>query len=75
MIELFLKARKYHLGVILAYQYLGQLPEELWCALLDNVGTLMAFRLGGRDAEVLGADFTRGAAWGIWCIWPRIRCA
>jgi hypothetical protein len=57
MIELFPEARKYHLGMILAHQYLDQLPEDLRCALLGNVGTLIAFRLGGRDAEVLVPEF------------------
>jgi hypothetical protein len=57
MIELFPEARKYHLGVILAHQYLDQLPADLQCALLGNVGTLAVFRVGGRDAEVLGAEF------------------
>jgi hypothetical protein len=57
MIELFPEARKYHLGMILAHQYLDQLPEDLRCALLGNVGTLAVFRVGGRDAEVLGTEF------------------
>jgi len=57
MIELFPEARKYHLGVVLAHQYLDQLPEDLRCALLGNVGTLAIFRVGGRDAEVLGGEF------------------
>jgi hypothetical protein len=58
MVELFPEARKYHLGVVLAHQYLDQLSEELRCTLLGNVGTLAVFRVGGRDAEVLGAEFT-----------------
>jgi hypothetical protein len=57
MIELFPEARKYHLGVILAHQYLDQLPDDLRCALLGNVGTLAVFRVGGRDAEILGTEF------------------
>jgi hypothetical protein len=56
MVELFPEARKYHLGVILAHQYLDQLPADLQCALLGNVGTSAIFRVGGRDAEVLGAE-------------------
>jgi hypothetical protein len=56
MIDLFPEARKYHLGVILAHQYLEQLPEDLRCALLGNVGTLAVFRVGGRDAEILGTE-------------------
>ena len=58
MIELFPEARKYHLGVILAHQYLDQLPEDLRCALLGNVGTSAIFRVGGRDAEVLATEFS-----------------
>jgi len=57
MIALFPEARKYHLGVILAHQYLEQLPEDLRCALLGNVGTMAVFRVGGRDAEVFGTEF------------------
>jgi hypothetical protein len=36
MIELFPEARKCHLGVIVAHQYLDQLPSDLQCALLGN---------------------------------------
>ena len=57
MIELFPEARKCHLGVIVAHQYLDQLPSDLQGALLGNAGTLIAFRLGGRDAEVLAPEF------------------
>ncbi len=57
MVELFPEARKFHLGVILAHQYLDQMHDDLRAALLGNVGTMMAFRLGGRDAEVLAPEF------------------
>jgi hypothetical protein len=57
MIELFPEARKYHLGVTVAHQYLDQLPGDLQSAMLGNVGTLIAFRLGGRDAEILAPEF------------------
>jgi hypothetical protein len=57
MVELFPEARKFHLGVILAHQYLDQMHDDLRTALLGNVGTLMVFRLGGRDAEVLAPEF------------------
>jgi len=57
MVELFPEARKFHLGVILAHQYLDQLYDDLRAALLGNVGTLVVFRLGGCDATVLAPEF------------------
>jgi len=58
MVELFPEARKFHLGIVLAHQYLAQLPEEVRTAVLGNVGTLVAFRLGAHDAEALAPEFT-----------------
>jgi DNA helicase HerA-like ATPase len=55
--ELFPEARKFHLGLILAHQYLDQLDEEVRAALLGNVGTLMVFRLRARDEEALAREF------------------
>ncbi len=57
MVELFPEARKFHLGVILAHQYLEQLGDEFRAALLGNVGTLVVFRLGACDAEILAPEF------------------
>jgi hypothetical protein len=37
-------------GLILAHQYLGQLPESLRQAVLGNTGSLALFRLGAEDA-------------------------
>ncbi len=51
------EARKYRLGVIMASQYLEQFDEELQAAILANVGTLIAFRVGVRDAKVLADEF------------------
>jgi len=41
----------------LAHQYLGQVEEPVQDAILGNVGTLIAFRLGLADAEVLEKEF------------------
>jgi len=49
--------RKYHVGAVLAHQYLGQLDEKVSEAVLGNVGTLIAFRLGAADAEVVEPEF------------------
>jgi Helicase HerA, central domain len=49
--------RKYRVGLVLANQYLAQLEEPIRDALLGNVGTLIAFRVGYADAELLAQEF------------------
>jgi hypothetical protein len=49
--------RKYGVGLHLAHQYVDQLPEPIKQAVLGNVGTLMAFRLGTTDAKWLAPHF------------------
>ncbi|GMV90900.1 MAG: hypothetical protein AMXMBFR82_06780 [Candidatus Hydrogenedentota bacterium] len=49
--------RKYRVGMVLAHQYLGQLDPAVYEAIVGNVGTLVAFRLGNTDAEVLAQEF------------------
>jgi hypothetical protein len=49
--------RKYRLNLILANQHLDQLDEKIRSSILGNVGTLIAFRLGAPDADVLKEDF------------------
>jgi hypothetical protein len=51
------EARKYGLSLILAHQYTGQLDERIRSAILSNVGTLIAFRLGSEDAKYLAREF------------------
>ncbi len=51
------EARKYGLGLVLAHQHLNQLDGELRHAVLGNVGTLIAFRVGAEDAQVLAKEF------------------
>lgn len=51
------EARKYGLGLVLANQYLEQLDERIQRAILGNVGTLIAFRVGPRDAKILAEEF------------------
>jgi len=45
--------RKYHVGLILSHQYLHQLDRQVQEAVLGNVGTLISFRLGVPDAQLL----------------------
>ena len=51
--ELLAEARKFGLSLTLAHQYAGQLPDAILEAVLGNVGTTIAFRLGSPDAERL----------------------
>jgi type IV secretory pathway TraG/TraD family ATPase VirD4 len=51
------EARKYRLNLILAHQYIEQIDEELRAAIFGNVGTIVSFRLGARDAWYLAKEF------------------
>ncbi len=51
------EARKFGLSLTLANQYLGQMKPETKDAVLGNVATLIAFRCGADDAEVLERAF------------------
>lgn len=51
------EARKYHLNLIIAHQYIAQMEEEVRDAVFGNVGTTIAFRVGPFDAEVLETVF------------------
>ena len=49
--------RKYRLALIVAHQHLHQLDEEVRHALIGNAGTLIAFRSGATDAQLLAREF------------------
>jgi hypothetical protein len=49
--------RKYRLNLILAHQYLSQLDLQVRDAILGNVGTIISFRIGLPDAELLESEF------------------
>jgi len=52
------EARKYKLNLTIAHQYMPQLKQEIRDAVLGNVGTIGAFRIGAEDAENLEKQFT-----------------
>lgn len=52
------EARKYHLSLILAHQYIEQLSDSVRGAVFGNVGTIVAFRVGAEDAESLEKEFS-----------------
>lgn len=49
--------RKYHTGLILTNQFLTQIDRQIRDAILGNVGTLISFRLGANDAQLLEREF------------------
>lgn len=56
------EARKYQLGLIVAHQYMGQLEQpkgntEIRDAVLGNAGTILCFRIGVEDAELMAKEF------------------
>lgn len=52
------EARKYRLNLFLANQFMTQLTDKIREAILGNVGTMMAGRLGVTDAELMEKAFT-----------------
>lgn len=51
------EARKYKLNLTVAHQYIEQMSEEVRAAVFGNVGTMIVFRVGAYDAEVLEKEF------------------
>jgi hypothetical protein len=57
-IKIMSEARKYRLDIMLANQYMAQLPEEVTKAILGNAGTVMTFAVGAGDADILTKEFS-----------------
>lgn len=51
------ESRKYKLALTLANQYIEQMDEKVRDAVFGNIGTLVCFRVGPFDAEVLKTVF------------------
>lgn len=51
------EARKYALTLTIGHQYFDQLLPSVRSAVLGNVGSMVAFRVGAEDAEVLSREF------------------
>jgi uncharacterized protein DUF87 len=51
------EARKYRLCLTLSHQYIDQVRPDIRDAVFGNVGSLVSFRIGQRDAEVLEREF------------------
>jgi Type IV secretion-system coupling protein DNA-binding domain len=51
------EARKYRLCLTMAHQYLGQAKDAVRDAVFGNAGSMIAFRVGGPDGDVLEKVF------------------
>jgi hypothetical protein len=52
------EARKYKLSLTIAHQFITQVDEKIRDAVIGNVGTKIAFRIGAQDAEFLEKQYT-----------------
>ena len=52
------EARKYRLNLVMAHQFIAQLPDKIKDSVFGNVGTKIVFRVGISDAEFLVKEFT-----------------
>lgn len=51
------EARKYHLNLVVANQFTTQLSEEIRDAVFGNMGTIVSFRVGQNDVDMLSKYF------------------
>lgn len=51
------EARKYKLNLTIAHQYIEQMSDEVRSAVFGNVGTMITFRVGALDSELLEKEF------------------
>lgn len=56
-VKILSEARKYRLNLILANQYIAQIPEEVRSAIFGNAGNMFSFILGADDAQHLFKEF------------------
>jgi len=56
-LDLVAEARKFGIGLVLATQSLAAMDQCVRSELLGNVGTLVAFRVGADDAEIVAREF------------------
>jgi hypothetical protein len=55
--EILSEARKYCLDLTIAHQYMGQLSNLVQKTVFGNVGSIVSFRVGADDANVLAQEY------------------
>jgi hypothetical protein len=56
-IKILSEARKYRLNLVLANQYISQIPEDVKGAIFGNAGTMLSFLVGAEDAIFMAREF------------------
>ncbi|OGJ71642.1 hypothetical protein A2454_00765 [Candidatus Peribacteria bacterium RIFOXYC2_FULL_55_14] len=56
--EIMSEARKYHLNLTIAHQYMGQLSQKIRQTVFGNIGSMISFRVGAEDASVMAEEFS-----------------
>lgn len=56
-IDILSESRKYGLCLFITHQYTEQIKPEILAGILGNVGTMISFRIGARDALLLEQEF------------------
>jgi len=56
-VKILSEARKYRLNLILANQYISQIPEDVRGAIFGNAGTMFSFLIGAEDAAYMAREF------------------
>jgi hypothetical protein len=51
------EARKYRLNLVLANQYIAQIPEDVQKAIFGNCGSIVSFVMGAEDAGVFSKEY------------------
>jgi hypothetical protein len=73
--KVFSEARKYHLSLVVANQTFAQLKYDVQHILLGNVGSMMFFRPGINDAELVARYFEPDFSAAELCSLPNYQCA
>ncbi len=56
LVSIITESRKWRLSTVLSHQTISQIPPLLARTVIGTVGSIVAFRLGGEDADVLRVD-------------------
>lgn len=56
-IKILSEARKYRLNLMLANQYMAQIPDGVQKAILGNAGSLVSFGVGADDAQIIHKEY------------------
>jgi hypothetical protein len=71
--DMFSEVRKWKMALVVGHQFMSQLEDKLQDAIVDNVGTIVSFRVGTKSAPIIASaidtaeqnikDLGRGNAW------------